>query len=107
MDNLTAIKMLREVLLGKRKTPLPQNSVQRAKTLQKTALKNIQPTAAPAQEPQPLAAAPAETNTQSPSTPAGTPLNKNVNYISDDEDEPGPLSNGYESNDNEDQDEGD
>jgi hypothetical protein len=34
-------------------------------------------------------------------------MNNDANYISDDEDEPGPLSKGCESSDNEDQDEDD
>ena len=50
---------------------------------------------------------PAVPNIQSPSTPAGSPSNEDVNYISDGEDNPGPLSNGYESSDGEDQDEDD
>ena len=86
------------------KSPLPQNSVQRAKTLQKAASKSTQPTAIPAQEPQTLAAAPVPATKQPPSTPAGTSSTNNANYISDNNDEPAPLSKGYESSGNKDQD---
>ena len=105
MDELTAIDMLREVLLGKQRTPLPQNSVQRVKTLQKAALTNAPPSAAePTQASQAPAAAPIAASKQSPLTPAGTPSNNDANYSSNDEDEPGPLSRGYKSSDDEGQD---
>ena len=89
------------------KSPLPQNSVQRAKTLQKAALTSTQPPAVPPQESQTSAASPIAASNQSPSTPAETPSNNDANYISDNKDKPGPLSRGYESSTDKDQDEDD
>ena len=40
MDKITGIDMLRAVLLGEQRSTLQQNSVQRAKTLQKAALQH-------------------------------------------------------------------
>ena len=65
------------------------------------------PAAEPVQAAQVPAAAPTSASNQSPSTPAGTPSNDDANYISGDEDESGPLSRGYKSSDDEDQDKDD
>ena len=63
----------------------------------------------PAAEPTPTAqapsAAPIAASKQSSSTPAGTPSNNNANYISVNKDKPGPLSKGYKSSNDEDQNE--
>ena len=80
LDERKAIELLREVLLGKRKTPLPPNSVQRRKQAKTAA-------------PQPAAPKPklqqVVTTTAAASAPAPVPSPTNNNepvYISDDKD---------------------
>ena len=108
MNKLVAINMLREVLLGERTKKLPQNSVQRTKTLQKAAPTNKpSPAAEPAQVAQAPTDAPIAASNQSPLTPVGTPLTNNASYISDNKDKAGPLSRGYETIKDEDPDKGD
>jgi hypothetical protein len=86
MNKLTVVDMLREVLLGERRIPIPQNSVQRAKTVQNATSANAPP---PSTKSTPTAQAPAAApivaSKQPPLTPAGMPSNEDANYISDDE----------------------
>ena len=80
MDEQTAIELLREVLLGEKKQPLPPNSLQRRKSAQRAAENEVlQP--APSV---PVAAAPAQT-ADPHWQPLPTPYNDEPNYISDDE----------------------
>lgn len=70
MDELTTIDLLREVLLGKKRKPLPHNSVQLANKKQQTT-PHQQPTqmpTPPAQPPETAPAAPAQSPTASPSS---------------------------------------
>ena len=69
MDELRAIEMLREVMLGERREALPQNSVQIQRAQQRQSTPKTPPTDIPCSFP-----------TQNPS---GTP----INYVSDDEDD--------------------
>ena len=84
MDELTAIQLLREVLLGETSQPLPPNSLQRKKAAQTEAAKQPTVEAAPSPAPKQL----------QPSNPAPIPVSKPTappddepNYISDDDDE--------------------
>ena len=80
MDKITAVELLREVLLGERRDPLPPNSVQRAKQLRKQATQAEKAEQDKA-EIMPIPAAKPAT-TASPATPP----RQEPNYISDNED---------------------
>ena len=91
MDELTAIELLREVLLGEVKKPLPQNSVQRRKAAQ-LAAQNELPQKDTSTPSRPLQQSPTIPATAAPTEKAGEPKiqlpssgNNGPNYIEDDE----------------------
>ena len=88
MDEITAIELLRKVLLGERKETLPRNSVQRCRAAQTAAVKLAAPSPAPAMTTTTEAAVPtpAAPNNDVPAANFGD----EPNYISDDEDSPAP-----------------
>ena len=105
MDKITAIELLREVLLGEKRTTLSSNSVQVRKQAQEESAKPLKGPAAVTPDKIPLIRATSETNKSPPisattkankeqpvsTTPNAINDNKNDDdqpaYISDDEDE--------------------
>ena len=85
MDELTAIQLLREVLLGETTQPLPQNSIQRKNKAQSAAAQPQEYTPAkstPAPIPTPRPAIAAKPIAQAPVEQSA---NEEPNYISDDD----------------------
>ena len=82
MDEITAIELLREILLGEKTTPLPPNSVQRRKTAESAAAKEggskDSTTSKVIEAPSPIPV--------SKNTPPSPPADDEPNYISDDDD---------------------
>jgi len=90
MDEITAIELLREVLMGEKRTTLPSNSVQVQKRAQEESAKPPNGPAAVISDKAPLIRATSETN-KSPAISATTkaneeqPISTKPNVISDNE----------------------
>ena len=85
LDELTAIQLLREVLLGEKTQPLPPNSVQRRKAAQSTAAQEQPCEPQPAVHARTPTAVPAVTTTHTDQPPTASPDDNEPNYVSNDE----------------------